>query len=320
VQGPPFLSVIIPLLNEADGLPELHQELQEALRPWADGYELIFVDDGSTDDSFAVLEKLYAEDPRVVVLRFRRNQGKAAALMAGFRQARGEILFTLDADLQDDPGEIPRFLKKLEEGFDLISGWKVKRQDPLIRRFLSRIFNGVTSRLTGVRLHDFNCGFKCYKREVIREITLHGELHRFIPALASWRGFKVGEIEVAHRPRKYGQSKYGTERIPRGFFDLLTVLMLTRYHLRPLHLFGALGAMLGLAGSVGMAYLSVGWFFGKWIGNRPLLSLCILMMIIGIQFIFFGLLAEIIVYSSRTTDAPPLVSILGRVDADKEGR
>lgn len=313
------LSVIIPLYNESESLPELHQELQEALRPWADDYELIFVDDGSTDDSFAVLEKLHAEDPRVVALRFRRNQGKASALMAGFHQARGEILITLDADLQDDPGEIPRFLKKLEEGCDLISGWKVKRQDPLIRRILSRIFNRVTSRLTGVGLHDFNCGFKCYKRQVIREIKLHGELHRFIPALASWRGFRVGEMEVAHRPRKYGRSKYGTERIPRGFFDLLTVLMLTRYHLRPLHFFGALGAMLSLAGLVGMAYLSVGWFFGKWIGNRPLLSLSILMMIIGIQFIFFGLLAEIIVYSSRTTDTPPLVSILGHADADKDG-
>lgn len=317
---PPCLSVIIPLFNEAESLPELHQELQEALHPWADGYELIFVDDGSTDDSFAVLEKLHAEDPRVIVLRFRRNQGKAAALMAGFRRARGEVLITLDADLQDDPGEIPRFLKRLEDGFDLVSGWKVKRQDPLIRRILSRIFNRVTSRLTGVRLHDFNCGFKCYKREVFREIRLHGELHRFIPALASWRGFRVGEIEVAHRPRKHGQSKYGTERIPRGFFDLLTVLVLTRYHLRPLHLFGALGALLGLAGSVGMAYLIVGWFFGKWIGNRPLLSLSILMMIIGVQFVFFGLLAEIIVFTTKDEEHPPLAAVLDHPSTHEEAR
>ncbi|MBI2883491.1 MAG: glycosyltransferase [Candidatus Methylomirabilis oxyfera] len=312
---PPHLSVIIPLLNEAESLSELYRELQEALRPLADGYELIFVDDGSTDASFAVLEKLHAEDPRVIVLRFRGNQGKASALMTGFRQARGQILITLDADLQDDPREIPRFLEKLEEGFDLVSGWKVERQDPLIRRVLSRVFNRVTSRLTGVMLHDFNCGFKCYRREVIQEIRLYGELHRFVPALARCRGFRVGEIEVAHRPRKYGQSKYGSERIPRGFFDLLTVLMLTRYHLRPLHLFGALGVLLSLAGSIVMAYLVIGWLFGQWIGNRPLLSLSILMMIIGLQFIFFGLLAEVIVYSSRQTDIPLPAAILDRNDS-----
>lgn len=311
----PHLSVIIPLLNEAEGLPELYRELQEALRPWADSHELIFVDDGSTDGSFAALEKLHTEDPRVVVLRFRRNQGKASALMAGFRRARGEILVTLDADLQDDPQEIPRFLDKLEEGFDLVSGWKVKRQDPVIRRALSRVFNRVTSRLTGITLHDFNCGFKCYRRAVIREIRLHGELHRFIPALASWRGFRIAEIEVAHRPRKYGQSKYGSERIPRGFFDLLTVLMLTRYQLRPLHFFGSLGILLGLAGFTVLAYLVVGWFFGQWIGNRPLLSLSILMMIIGLQFVFFGLLAEIVVYSSRHTDIPPLATVLDQDDS-----
>ena len=308
----PYLSVIIPLFNEAESLPELYRELREALRPWADSCELIFVDDGSTDGSFEALEKLHAQDPHVVAIRFRRNRGKASALMAGFRQARGEILFTLDADLQDDPGEVARFLDKLEDGYDLVSGWKVERRDPLVRRILSRIFNRVTSLLTGVKLHDFNCGFKCYRRAVIREIRLHGELHRYIPALASWRGFSVGEIEVAHRSRKYGQSKYGSERIPRGFFDLLTVLMLTRYHLRPLHLFGALGALVGLAGSAGIVYLVMGWFFGKWIGNRPLLSLSILMMIIGIQFIFFGLLAEIIVYVTRETDTPPLASVLDR--------
>jgi glycosyltransferase involved in cell wall biosynthesis len=302
-------------LNEADGLPELYRELQEALRPWADSHELIFVDDGSADGSFAALEKLHAEDPRVVVLRFRRNQGKASALMTGFRRARGEILITLDADLQDDPQEIPRFLDKLEEGFDLVSGWKVRRQDPLVKRVLSRVFNRVTALLTGVTLHDFNCGFKCYRRSVIQEIRLHGELHRFIPALANWRGFRVAEIPVAHRPRKYGESKYGSERIPRGFFDLLTVLMLTRYQLRPLHFFGSLGILLGLAGFTVLAYLVVGWFFGQWIGNRPLLSLSILTMIIGLQFVFFGLLAEIVVYSSKHTDIPPLTAVLDQDDS-----
>ena len=316
----PHLSVIIPLFNEADSLPELYKELREVLLPLGDTYELIFVDDGSTDGSFDVLRTLHAQDARVVALRFRRNRGKASALMAGFRQATGQVLFTLDADLQDDPSEIPRFLKKLEEGFDLVSGWKVRRMDPLIRRILSLIFNKVTSFLTGVRLHDFNCGFKCYRRPVVQEIRLHGELHRFIPALATWRGFRVGEIEVSHRPRKHGTSKYGIERIPRGFFDLLTILMLTRYHLRPLHLFGALGMLMGLVGSASLAYLVVGWFFGRWIGNRPLLSLSILMMIIGLQLIFFGLLAEIIVYSTRDGGTTPLVSVLRHGEPDKEAQ
>ena len=316
----PYLSVIIPLFNEAESLPTLYQELREALRPWAESHELIFVDDGSTDGSFEILQALHAQDPRVVALRFRRNQGKATALMAGFRQAGGQVLVTLDADLQDDPSEIPRFLKRLDEGFDLVSGWKVKRRDPLGRRILSRIFNGVTSMLTGVTLHDFNCGFKCYRRAVIQEIRLHGELHRFIPALATWRGFTVGEIAVSHRPRKYGQSKYGTERIPRGFFDLLTVLMLTRYRLRPLHLFGAFGMLLGLVGSASLAYLVVGWFFGRWIGNRPLLSLSILMMIIGLQFIFFGLLAELLVFSTRDGQDPPLDTVLNHSDSNVSGR
>ena len=310
---PPRLSVIIPLMNEAESLPELYRELREALHLWADCCELIFIDDGSTDNSFSVLEKLHTEDPRVIVLRFRRNQGKASALMAGFRRAKGNIVITLDADLQDDPKEIPRFLHKLEEGFDLVSGWKVTRHDPFIRRGLSRVFNRVTALLTGVTLHDFNCGFKCYRRDVIREIRLYGELHRFIPALASWRGFRIAEIEVAHRPRKYGLSKYGSERIPHGFFDLLTVLMLTRYQMRPLHFFGKLGMLQGLLGFVALMYLIIGWFFGHWIGSRPLLSLSILAMIIGLQFIFFGLLAEMIVNSGKH-DAPPIAAVLDQHD------
>lgn len=304
------LSVVIPLYNEAEGLRELYTLLVQSLLPHADRYELIFVDDGSTDGSFEALKALRAEDRRVTVVRLRGNQGKAVALAVGFREARGPIIVTLDADLQDDPREIPRFLEELNKGYDLVSGWKVSRNDPWSRRTLSAMFNRVTARLTGVSLHDFNCGFKGYRRAVVEEIRLYGELHRFIPALAVWRGFRVGEIPVAHHPRRYGQSKFGVERIPRGFFDLLTVLMLTRYTTRPLHLFGLLGLLSGIAGFGIVAYLSIGWWFGQWISVRPLFILGTLMILVGIQLVSFGLLAEMIVYSRSREGEPPVDSVL----------
>lgn len=306
----PEISVVIPLYNEAESLPELHTALAVFLLPYADRCEVIYVDDGSTDGSFEVLKGLREGDKRLKAIRFRSNQGKSVALAVGFREAQGEMIVTLDADLQDDPKEIPRFLRKLEEGYDLVSGWKATRYDPWSRRLLSAIFNRVTSWLTGVHLHDFNCGFKAYRRGVIQEMRLYGELHRFIPVLASWRGFRVGEIEVEHHPRKYGWSKYGAERIPRGFFDLLTVLMLTRYTTRPLHLFGLLGAVVGLSGFGIVAYLSIGWLFGQWIGSRPLFMLGTLMVIAGIQLVSFGLLAEMIVYGSSREGDPPVDLVL----------
>jgi glycosyltransferase involved in cell wall biosynthesis len=308
--GQPELSVVIPLHNEAESLPELHAALVAALVPYADRWEVVFVDDGSTDDSFERLKALRGVDKRVKAVRLRSNQGKATALAAGVRETQGRIIVTLDADLQDDPKEIPRFLRKLAEGVDLVSGWKARRHDPWSRRLLSAIFNRVTSGLTGVKLHDFNCGFKAYRRSVIDELRLHGELHRFIPALASWRGFKVGEIEVEHHPRKYGRSKYGAERIPRGFFDLLTVLMLTRYTTRPLHLFGLLGVVMGLIGLGIVSYLSIGWLFGRWIAGRPLFILGTLLVITGIQLVSFGLLAEMIVYGSNRDSDPPVDVVL----------
>ena len=304
------VSLVIPLYNEAESLPELHAALAAALMPYADRCEMIFVDDGSTDGSFERLKALREGDKRVKVVRLRSNQGKAVALAAGFRAARGENIVTLDADLQDDPKEIPRFLQKLEEGYDLVSGWKVMRHDPWLRRLLSAIFNRVTSGLTGVWLHDFNCGFKAYRRAVIDELRLYGELHRFIPALAKWRGFRIAEIEVEHHPRKYGRSRYGAERIPRGFFDLLTVLMLTRYTTRPLHLFGLFGMVVGLVGFGIVAYLSIGWLFGNWIAGRPLFLMGVLMLIAGIQLVSFGLLAEMIVYRSNREGDPPIQSVL----------
>lgn len=304
------LSVVIPLYNEAESVKELHALLVQSLLSHVDRYELVFVDDGSTDGSFETLKALRAEDRRVTVVRLRGNQGKAVALAAGFREARAPIIVTLDADLQDDPREIPRFLEELNRGYDLVSGWKVRRNDPWSRRTLSVVFNRVTARLTGVSLNDFNCGFKGYRRAVVEEIRLYGELHRFIPALAAWRGFRVGEIPVAHHPRRYGRSKFGVERIPRGFFDLLTVLMLTRYTTRPLHLFGLLGLLSGVAGFGIAAYLSIGWWFGQWIGARPLFILGGLMILVGIQLVSFGLLAEMIVYSRSREGEPPVDSIL----------
>jgi dolichol-phosphate mannosyltransferase len=230
----------------------------------------------------------------VRVVRLRRNFGKAAALVAGFDQARGEIVVTIDGDLQDDPAEIPRLLAKLEEGFDLVTGWKTHRRDPISRRLLSRIFNRVTSAFSGVRLHDMNCGLKAYRAEVVHGLRLYGELHRFIPVLAHERGYRVAELPVNHRPREHGRSRYGVERYLRGFLDLLTVSFMGRYRHRPLHLFGGLGLILGLLGFAVLAYLTVVKLLGHAIGQRPLLTLGVLLVVVGLQFFSLGLISEMI--------------------------
>jgi glycosyltransferase involved in cell wall biosynthesis len=276
-------SVVIPLYNEEKSLEELYKRITLTLQPLSDSFEIIFVDDGSTDNSFAVLRNLHKKDNHVKAIRFRKNFGKSAALSVGFKEARGETIITIDADLQDLPEEIPALIKKMDEGYDLVSGWKLKRKDPLLRKIASRLFNFVTSFYTGVKIHDFNCGLKCYQREVIEEMELYGELHRYIPAIANWKGFKVGEVKVNHQPRIHGKSKFGSERYLRGLFDLLTVIMLTKYPA-------------GLAINIYMAALRIS---GKWISNRPLLLLGILLLILGIQFIFFGLMGELIVFSSH---------------------
>ena len=291
--------MVIPLFNEEESLPELYRGIVRELSSHSCDLEIIFVDDGSTDDSFSTLKRLQDRDSRIRIIRFRRNFGKSAALAAGFQHARGEIVVTMDADLQDRPQEVGKLLARLEQGFDLVSGWKVKRRDPWRKRAASRIFNFVTALLTGVPLHDLNCGLKAYRREVIREVKVYGEMHRFIPVLASYRGFRIGEIPVEHAPRAYGRSKYGASRFLGGFFDLLTVIMLTRYNSKPLHIFGILGVVLLLAGFSILAWLTAGWFQGRWIEDRPLFMLGILFLIMGVQFIFFGLLAEMIAYSSR---------------------
>jgi len=297
------ISVVIPLFNEEEGLAELHRRLVDVLSPMEGGFEIIFVDDGSTDNSFEVLRGIHQKTPNVRVLRLRRNVGKAAALSVGFRNSRGDIILTLDADLQDVPEEIPRLLAKIDEGYDLVSGWKVHRQDSWLKTAPSWLFNRVTNFLSGTHLHDINCGFKAYRKEVIREICLYGELHRYIPVQAAWRGYRVGEVEVVHASRRYGRSKYGPHRFYRGFFDLLTVLFLTRYFRRPLHFFGMLGSIFltgGLAINLYITYLR--FRHGHIMERYPLLFLGVLLMVVGIQLVTTGFLGEMITSMHNESD------------------
>jgi glycosyltransferase involved in cell wall biosynthesis len=289
-----MISVVIPVHDEERSVALLYDELRSALEPLHTEWEAIFVDDGSTDGTFAALTRLHSGSPNVRVVRLRRHFGKAAALGAGFDQARGDTVVTIDGDLQDDPAEIPRLLAKLDEGFDLVSGWKTRRRDPPPRRVLSRVFNSVTSRFSGVRLHDMNCGLKAYRAEVVHGLRLYGELHRFIPVLAHYRGFRIAELPVNHRPREHGRSRYGIERYLRGFLDLLTVSFIGRYRHRPLHLFGGLGLGLMALGIGILIYLTVDKALGHAIGGRPLLTLGVLLVVVGMQFFSLGLISEMI--------------------------
>ncbi|MDX6386856.1 MAG: hypothetical protein QOD85_658 [Gaiellaceae bacterium] len=289
-----MISVVVPVHDEERSVALLYDELRSALQPLDTPWEAIFVDDGSTDGTFSALTRLHDAETNVRVVRLRRNFGKAAALVAGFDQASGETVVTIDGDLQDDPSEIPRLLAKLDEGFDLVTGWKTHRRDPISRRILSRIFNRVTSAFSGVRLHDMNCGLKAYRAEVVHGLRLYGELHRFIPVLAHYRGFRIAELPVNHRAREHGRSRYGVERYLRGFLDLLTVSFIGRYRHRPLHLFGGFGLLLGLAGSAILVYLTVLKTLGHAIGQRPLLMLGVLLVVIGMQFFSLGLISEMI--------------------------
>jgi len=288
------ISVVVPVHDEERTVALLYDELQSALEPVGQPWEAVFVDDGSTDGSFAALTRLHSAHGNVRVVRLRRNFGKAAALAAGFASAEGDVVVTIDADLQDDPAEIPRLLAKLDEGFDLVSGWKTHRRDPLSRRIPSKIFNWVTGRVSGLRLHDLNCGLKAYRAEVVKGLRLYGELHRFIPVLAHYRGHRIAELPVNHRPREHGRSRYGVERYLRGFLDLLTVSFIGRYRYRPLHLFGGLGMALGFAGFVVLSYLTFLKIEGHAIGQRPLLILGVLLVVVGLQFFSLGLISELI--------------------------
>lgn len=302
------ISVVVPVKNEARSLAELYQRLCEALEPLDRSFEIILVDDGSEDDSYQQMKELFARDPRVRVVKLLRNFGKSAALAAGFDRAEGEVVITLDADLQDDPKEIPRLLSRLEEGYHLVSGWKKRRRDPFRRRVLSRIFNWVTARVSGIEIHDFNCGFKAYRREAVLRLRLYGELHRYIPALLGAQGFRVTEMEVEHHPRRFGQSKYGLGRIPAGLLDLLTVLFLTQYARRPLHLFGGAGLVSFLLGGSFLGYLTVQWCLGQRpIGTRPLFLGGIMLLLLGAQILSLGLIGELVTHLAHRGEAPYLV-------------
>ena len=289
-----LVSIVVPLFNEEATVAPLYEEVRTTLDSRDLEWEIVFVDDGSTDGSYRELVKLHAAYTNVRVVRLRRNFGKAAALASGFDAVSGDVVITMDADLQDDPAEIPRLLEKLDEGYDIVSGWKCDRRDPLSRRVVSRVYNKTTGWVTGVRLHDMNCGLKAYRAEVLRNVRLYGELHRFVPVLAHHLGFGVTEIPVNHRPRVNGRSRYGLERYLRGFFDLLTVAFMGRYRYRPLHLFGGIGLTLGAAGSVILLYLTAIKFGGAAIGGRPLLLLGILLVVVGIQFFSLGLVGEML--------------------------
>ena len=293
--APVDISVVIPVKDEQESLPELHQQLGEELQTLGKSYELIFINDGSTDNSGPALAELKAKDDRVRVIEFTRNFGKSAALSAGFELAAGNYIVMIDADLQDDPGELGRFIAKLDQGYDLVSGWKVKRRDPTGKLILSRIFNTAVRWISGVGLHDFNCGFKAMRRQALEGIQLYGDLHRYLAVMIAYRGYRVGEIEVEHHARRFGRSKYGFGRIPRGFFDLLTVIFITQYAYRPLHLFGGIGSLLGLLGFAALSYLTVLWFMGQRpIGNRPLFTGGVMLLLLGVQLLSLGLIGELL--------------------------
>jgi len=293
------ISVVVPVLDESETVSELAHRVGEILDGLGRTFEIVFVDDGSTDGTSDRIRVSHGDDSRIKLVRLRRNFGKAAALCAGFDASSGQLLITMDGDLQDDPNEIPRFLEKLEnEGLDLVSGWKRRRKDPASKRLPSRLFNWVTRKFAQVDLHDFNCGYKIYRREVLEEIALYGELHRYIPVLASRKGFSVGEIEVEHHPREHGSSKYGWDRFYKGLIDLITVLFITKYTRRPLHLFGVIGLGALGAGLVINAYLAYIWTRGASLSDRPLLLLGILLMLLGIQVLTTGLVGEMITFKN----------------------
>ena len=304
------ISIVVPLLNERASLETLYSRLAAVLEEISLRFEIIFVDDGSTDGSIEKLREISGIDRSVKYIRFRRNFGKSAALAAGFRAARHSIIVTMDGDLQDIPEQLPRLLEKLDEGYDLVSGWRYDRRDKLTKRIGSKIYNSVTSLLTGVRLHDINCGFKCYRREVLDEVMVYGERHRYIPVLASYRGFRLGEVRIEHAEREHGDSRYGLERVLGGVFSLLTVILLTRYTNKPLHFFGLMGLFLASIGTAIDLYLIIARvFFNEWLSNRPLLIIGTMLATVGVQLILFGLLAEMVAFSYRRESDYSIVEV-----------
>lgn len=305
----PSVSIVVPVMNEEQTITRLAEEVV-AVADAQDGFRLVdvcFIDDGSNDATWERIREAAASDPRVRGVRLRRNFGKATALQIGAEAAAGDIIVTMDGDLQDDPRELPRFVAAVLAGDDVVSGWKRTRHDPLGKTLPSKVFNAITAWASGIPLHDFNCGYKAYRREVFEAVHLYGELHRFVPVLAHACGFRIGEIEVTHHPRRFGHSKYGARRFLRGLLDLFTVMTVTRYARKPGHLFGAGGLVLGAVGTLVLAWLSVQWLLGHAIGERPLLQLGVLLVLVGMQLLMFGLLAELMISRDRESPAPALV-------------
>ncbi len=294
------VSVLIPLYNEEESLKPLLVEIKEALKQISIDYEIFFIDDGSTDNSLAIIKEFAKTNPKIRFISLRKNYGKSAALQLGFKAVTGDAVITMDADLQDDPAEIPNLLGKLDEGYDLVSGWKKVRHDPFIKKHSSKFFNYMTRLMSGIKIHDFNCGLKGYRKETVKNIDLYGELHRYIPVLAGWKGFKVTETVVRHHPRKYGVTKFGISRFFKGFIDLISVTFTLRYIRRPMHLFGFMGATAFFVGFLISAYLSYDWFFNNTpLSNRPLLALGMLLIVVGVQFFSVGLLGEFMAHNSH---------------------
>ncbi len=294
------VSVVIPLLNEEESLNILTNEVRKAIKNLNIDHEIIFINDGSTDNSLNIIKGIARTDKKIKYISFNKNYGKSAALQMGFKHASGDVVITMDADLQDDPNEIPNLIAKLEEGYDLVSGWKKVRHDPFVKKHSSKFFNFTTKVMSGIKIHDFNCGLKAYRSDVVKSLNVYGELHRYVPVLAGWNGYKISEIPVKHHARRFGETKFGISRFFKGFIDLLTVTFTTRYVKRPMHLFGFLGALSFLIGFLVNGYLSYEWFMGKHIGNRPLLFLGILLIIVGVQFFSVGLLGELLVHNTQS--------------------
>ncbi len=304
-----LISIVIPVYNEEQSLGLLFEKISAVMKDIAQkSFEVIFIDDGSEDGSWEVIEKFAAKNAHTVrAVRFRKNFGKSQALSVGFALAQGDPIISMDADLQDDPQEIPIFLEMIKGGADLVSGWKINRKDPLSKTLPSKVFNAVVQVISGVKLHDFNCGFKAYRREVLKHIKIYGELHRFIPVLAYGYGFKIAEVSVRHNPREFGHSKYGLERYARGFLDLLTVITTTRFIRRPSHLFGGWGIIAGLIGFSILLYLSIHWVMGTPIAARPLFFLGIMLSIMSVQMISLGLIAELFIYYAKSNENEELI-------------
>ena len=300
----PRITVLVPAWNEAESIPVLHREIVAALEVLGQSWEVLYVDDGSRDGTDQAIASLAAVDPRVRGVSLRRNFGKSAALATGFELARGEWVVTMDADLQDDPAELKRLVEQLESGYDLVSGWKQSRKDPITKTVPSRLFNAVTSWAAGIRLHDFNCGFKIYRREVTQAIEVYGEFHRFLPALAHWAGFRVGEVPVRHRARRYGKSKFGAARFINGFLDLMSAAFISTSALKPLHVFGRIGLLFLTLGAADGAWFVWQWANGEPMRVRPMMLFGMALAVIGIQLILMGLLGEMIAHHGARRSYP----------------